>query len=240
MSAVVEQIDIDAAQRRAERIRFHATNANEAMQSLQKLVHTARELEDHLTLGYASWTAYVRDIFGDEPLRLARDVRRELVAELADAGMSTRAIAPIVGVSNFTVAKDIEGVRNLTPEPAPVEVDGFTVDQNTGEILDGPTITAEPVTTEHTVTEKVRTITGLDGKEYKRPETSAPRRRSLVDDAVKARQDLWAAVTKIQTLMQDDRYQRNKADIRDALHPATRLATEVFNDLYNTSESEEI
>lgn len=57
----------------------------------------------------------------------------------------------------------------------PVQVDGFTVDQNTGEIIDGPTITGEPVATEHTVTEKVRTITGLDGKEYKRPEPSAPR-----------------------------------------------------------------
>lgn len=31
-----------------------------------------------------------------------------------------RAIAPIVGVSNYTVSKDIEGVRNLTPEQTEV------------------------------------------------------------------------------------------------------------------------
>lgn len=177
MTAEILQIDIDAAQRRAERIRFHATNANEAMQSLQKLVHTARELEDHLTLGYSSWTAYVRDIFGDEPLRLARDVRRELVAELADAGMSTRAIAPIVGVTRQMVSKDLAAGGNLVAtSPDPVEVEGFTVDQSTGEIIDGPTLAGDvPIVEEHTVTEKVRTITGLDGKEYKRPEPQRPR-----------------------------------------------------------------
>lgn len=183
MIAEIQQIDIDAAQRRAERIRFHATNANEAMQSLQKLVHTARELEDHVTLGYASWPAYVTDLFGNEPLRLARDVRRELVAELADAGMSTRAIAPIVGVHHDTVATDIKAAVPVgNPTPAPVEVEGFTVDQNTGEIIDGPPIHAEPTVTEHTVTERVKTVTGLDGKEYKRPEPKpAPAPKAVLE-----------------------------------------------------------
>lgn len=188
MSTEILQIDIEAAQRRAERIRFHATNANEAMQSLLKLVKTAQELDDHVTLGYASWTAYVTDLFGDEPLRLARDVRRELVAELSDAGMSTRAIAPIVGVDQATVTRDIaRGDANASPAPQPAaaffdsapdpeesladlpdtfEYDGMTV-TSTGEVIDPP---AEPVTTEHTVTEKIKTVTGLDGKEYKRPE----------------------------------------------------------------------
>ena len=42
-----------------------------------------------------------------EPLRLARDERRELVGRLADEGMSTRAIAPIVGVGQSTVSDDL-------------------------------------------------------------------------------------------------------------------------------------
>ncbi|MFD1202442.1 hypothetical protein ACFQ3U_11110, partial [Leucobacter albus] len=193
MTAEILQIDIDAAQRRAERIRFHATNANEAMQSLLKLVKTAQELDDHVTLGYASWTAYVTDLFGDEPLRLARDVRRELVAELSDAGMSTRAIAPIVGVSHMQVSNDVreQGVKNFTPEPAPFEVEGFTVNPSTGEIIDPQDVRDalgdkvadayekvqwdKPTTTEHTVTEKIKTVTGLDGKEYKRPEPRGPK-----------------------------------------------------------------
>ncbi|MBK0420390.1 hypothetical protein JD276_15280 [Leucobacter sp. CSA1] len=200
MSADVSRLDVEAAQRRAERIRFHATNANEAMRSLQKLVHQARELEDHVTLGYASWPAYIQDLFGDEPLRLARDVRRELVAELAEAGMSTRAIAPIVGVSKSQVAADIEvsssghlrGESDETPEPpahrrtysdeengfyvvddsgdadgfyeAVMEHEDMLANTKTGEVIeDAPA----PVVTEHSVTEKVKTITGLDGKEYK-------------------------------------------------------------------------
>ena len=36
--------------------------------------------------------------------RLARDERRELVGRLADEGMSTRAIAPIVGAGEVNLA----------------------------------------------------------------------------------------------------------------------------------------
>lgn len=172
MSAEILQIDVDAAQRRAERIRFHATNANEAMQSLIKLIAQAQDLEDHLTLGYASWTAYVADVFGQEPMRLAGEVRRALTPQLSDTGMSNRAIASVLGVSEGTIRNDLSGAQNYAP--APVESEGFTVNPSTGEIIDGPTMHAEPipepVTTEHTFTEKIKTVTGLDGKEYKRPE----------------------------------------------------------------------
>lgn len=51
------------------------------------------------------------------------------------------------------------------PRPAPVETfdaDGILVDAATGEVIEEP-----PTVTEHTVTEKVKTVTGLDGKQYK-------------------------------------------------------------------------
>lgn len=224
MSAEVLQIDIEAAQRRAERIRLHATNANEAMQSLQKLVHTARELEDHVTLGFPSWTAYITDLFGDEPLRLARDVRRELVAELSEAGMSTRAIAPIVGVSQDTVVKDINrGERNLSPEP--IQSEGFIVNPSTGELLDAP---AE--TTEHTVTEKVKTVTGLDGKEYKRPEPQAPRRRPITDAANDLGWELRKRGEKLERLLQDDRFARNKEEMATHLRGHLEYVIRVCQD----------
>lgn len=60
------------------------------------------------------------DVLSDEPLRLARDERRELVTKLADEGMSTRAIAPIVGAGHVTVARDLSTVSNETVE-APSE-----------------------------------------------------------------------------------------------------------------------
>lgn len=230
MTAELSYLDIDAANRRVERMRHHATAMHDSAQNLLKVMHMARELEDHLTLGYASWPALLVDVFGAEPLRLSREVRREVVAEMSDAGMSTRAIAPLVGVSNYTVAKDLEGVRELTPEPAPVEVEGMTVNPATGEVFD-----AQPATTEHTFTEKVKTVTGLDGKSYPKPEPAAPRRKSLVDDAYKANTDLFLVIERIRALTADDRYARNKADIQAALQPSADLAIEILTDLANTN-----
>ena len=54
-------------------------------------------------------------VLGETPLQLEWDVCREFVAELTEQGMSTRAIAPIVGVNRETVAADIRGGRNLPP-----------------------------------------------------------------------------------------------------------------------------
>jgi IS30 family transposase len=49
--------------------------------------------------------------------RLARGERQEMVAMLSAEGMSTRAIAPIVGVDNKTVHNDLRRVENSTPAP---------------------------------------------------------------------------------------------------------------------------
>ena len=47
----------------------------------------------------------------------AIDVRRAVVGELTEAGLSTRAIAPVVGVHHDTVARDTRRVVNTTPDP---------------------------------------------------------------------------------------------------------------------------
>jgi IS30 family transposase len=62
-------------------------------------------------------------------VRLEREQRREIVAEMRSAGMSTRAIGSALGVGNKTVARDIEeaDVSDDTPEPAKVVgLDGKT------------------------------------------------------------------------------------------------------------------
>lgn len=87
----------------------------------------------------------------DEPLRLASDDRRELVGKLAHEGMSTRAIAPIVGVDKDTVRRDLISTGANTPPDGDPEV---------GD--------AEPAPTP-------APITGIDGKTYTRPATVAPR-----------------------------------------------------------------
>lgn len=106
-------------------------------------------------------------------MRLSRDERRVIVADLAEQGMSTRAIAPVVGVHHDTVARDVRSapVVNTTPtshtpathtfEPSPWDP---SVNRDTGEI-------------------KTAAVTGLDGKTYQRPEPKerTPKRRPLAE-----------------------------------------------------------
>jgi hypothetical protein len=97
----------DDARRLTERIRYSALAVRDGMEKLQTLVEEAQAGQAHVALGYKSWTAYLADTLGHEPLRLPRDQRQELVGYLAGEGMSTRAIAPIVGVHHDTVASDL-------------------------------------------------------------------------------------------------------------------------------------
>jgi len=152
MTVVAEYVmGVDEARRLTERIRLTALSVRDGMEKVQGLVEQARDGNAHLALGYASWTAYLSDTLGSEPLRLPRDQRQELVGYLAGEGMSTRAIAPIVGVSDVQVHRDIHAqvLPHVAPAPA-TPVDLAAVDMTTGEIH-------EPVT-------------GLDGKTYSRPE----------------------------------------------------------------------
>lgn len=59
-------------------------------------------------LGYPTWDAWLDAEFGDLlSIRLPVAVRRERVVELRLAGMSTRAIAPALGVKKSTIAADL-------------------------------------------------------------------------------------------------------------------------------------
>ena len=57
------------------------------------------------------------DVLGETPMRLERDTRQALVAELHEQGMSSRAIAPIVGVSQMQVVRDVAVETNVSPAP---------------------------------------------------------------------------------------------------------------------------
>src|SRR5262249_13048114 len=61
----------------------------------------------HVTLGFASWTAYVADVFRSAPLRLKGDARKKVVSYLSGKGMSQRGIAETVGADQATVSRDL-------------------------------------------------------------------------------------------------------------------------------------
>ena len=111
-------------------------------------------------LGHKSWAECVEE--RGAQLRLPRADRREMVALLADEGMSSRAIAPVVGASHVTVQSDmrssgknlpdaprtvksLDGVeRTFQPsKPATTLRDAGVVDMATGEIYDPATVTPE-------------------------------------------------------------------------------------------------
>lgn len=107
MTEVVQQAMTEQdARRLTERIRLTALTYTEAKAKLLDLVQEAKECGAHEVLGYSSWQAYLSDVLGEEPMRLARDERQEMVKVLSSEGMSTRAIAPIVGASVGQVHAD--------------------------------------------------------------------------------------------------------------------------------------
>lgn len=225
-------LDADGARRLTERIRYTALGVRDGMEKLHRLVQEAKDGEAHVALGYASWTAYLSDVLGAEPLRLPRDQRQELVGYLSGEGMSTRAIAPIVGVTDRHVRRDLEQVGPNVPPVASSPVESRpAVDPDTGEVAgDYPEPPPSPVT-------------GLDGKTYTRPQPTAapraPQRRALTDDARDAGIDLRKAIDRLERLAADDRLTRNRdevaAHLRYHLDRALTVCQDLSNNIINQS-----
>lgn len=165
--------DLAWARKITERLRLQATNYQEAREKVMTTLQEAQDGSASELLGYASWTAYVSDVLGDAPLRLERDQRQELVAELAAQGLSTRAIAPIVGASVSTVKTDVQ-VANSGHLGVATHQTMMQVNPDTGEVEDVP----------------ARHVTGMDGNSYavprrekkREPERSPSTELSLVND----------------------------------------------------------
>lgn len=117
------------ARRLTERIRIAAVNFADSRDKLVTLVQEAKDGSAHLALGYESWTGYLEDVLGDEPMRVARDVRPELVELLSAHGMPNTVIAKTLGVTDMTVHRDLEKrSTNVEREPR-------TVTRTDGQVL---------------------------------------------------------------------------------------------------------
>ena len=130
----------DDARRITERIRSAVIHTQESIEKVQRLLAEAKDGGAHVALGYGEhgWAKYMADLFGERPLRLPRDQRKELVGYLAGEGMSSRSIAPIVGATDRQVRRDISGGTFVPPEMqgAPTPCPAPTVDRTTGEVAD--------------------------------------------------------------------------------------------------------
>ena len=222
-------VSLASARRLTERIRLMALTVGENIDKLKALVTEAKESEAHLALGYASWTAYLADVLGETPMRLERDVRQSLVAELHEQGMSSRAIAPIVGAHFTTVADDIARVGIPTPAPEP-PADPTAYRSPDESFVGAHPITGEVIESEPAPTPVATTI-GLDGKQYPKPEPKEPRRSSLIEEARSAGWQLRKAIERIERIAADDRFQKNKVEVTAALRPHLDFATEIISSL---------
>ncbi len=154
-------------------------------ESLLEVVVEAKASDDHLAFGYASWPAYVAGEFAAMLADLNRDDRRLAALALAETGMSSRAIAPLVGVSDRQVRTDVQVGGHFPPD--------------------------DDATVPHRGTPAV---TGLDGKRYERPATRTPRRSSLPDAAWKAFYELQKAIDRVERIVSDERFAQHREAVQ--------------------------
>jgi hypothetical protein len=133
-------LDEADARRLTQRIHLVLSSVADQLDKLADLVAKAKAGDAHIAMGYRSWPAYVAGEFADLGVRLNRDDRRELVASLATMGMSTRAIAQVVGMSQATVNRDRPRESDDSPAREVTGMDGKVYEvhrrEPTPEVLD--------------------------------------------------------------------------------------------------------
>jgi hypothetical protein len=251
LTPILPELTYDGAERLSARISVRLDAIADNYTAVMPLIREALNRNAYAVLGYNSPGAYVKDRFGDALSKLAPDVRREVVKELSSAGMSTRAIAPVLRVDNKTVHNDLKrtsaGVEFSTPAPIgtedPAVVEALdAIDQDVADALDNDAPSpdwpedvnlttgevAEPVAPVY-VAPKV--ITGLDGKSYTQPTNTAPRRKALTDSAKDIGWELRKASEKLQRMTEDDRFSRNKNEVAAHIRGHLMFTVEVCQDL---------
>lgn len=245
------------ARRLTERIRAKALTIGEGVARIKELICQARDGEAWRILGYDSWPAYLADVLGDQPMRLEQDFRRELVGVMADEGLSVPVIAAAAGVSDRTVQRDFRALEQVVTDVTTCEPE--RIDPVTGEVLDAepypqlrrapwPERRDEPVpdptsaTTgggEAPVVAEPRKVTGLDGKQYTRPEPKPQRRRPLTDQARDAGWSLRKDIDRLRNIAADDRFTANKSQMATHLRSHLQYAIEVCQDLLDRTDPDE-
>lgn len=69
-------------------------------------IQTAWQLRDWEVLGFDSWDSYVESVVKGAVPKMAKEIRGKIVVQLTELGMSTRAIASVVGANKSTVQRD--------------------------------------------------------------------------------------------------------------------------------------
>lgn len=206
---IVEELTRVEAERLTARIADKLDGIADNLEQVLLLIGEALTRNAWEALDYASPTAYVSERFTGALTRLPREIRQPVVLQLSAAGMSTRAIAPIVGSSHMQVGRDLKesGGTFVTPEPASQpfpETYSQSVNMQTGEL-----------------SEMTVTTTGMDGKQYTRPairndpkpEAQAPRADPVPTQFTAAIVDLNKIMARLRRISENANFTKNKNQI---------------------------
>lgn len=197
------------------------------------LVATAIDAYQHRVwtpMGYENWDAYCASEVDTAAVRIPRDLRIEIVGQMSEAGMSTRAIGAAVGAHKDTVRNDLadrpRGESSPPADPTAAELAELEIERHAqataNEAADEPDPDARPMTEAEyarlaaEIGAEVRQpeperVTGMDGKSYPKPTPQLPRsnRRPITDAFRDAAYDLGKRVKTLTNLAADDRFNRN-------------------------------
>lgn len=218
---VVEQMTAVEAERITSRIADKLDAIADNLEQVLPLIGEALTREAWKVLGYASPTAYVSERFAGALTRLSPEVRRPVVAQLSEAGMSTRTIAPLVGRDQSRIARDLQVMRSASPAITPPSAEPYD-EEMPPDLATMPPLPAS------------RRIIGADNKTYTRPEpkeTPKPRRRSLTDTARDLGLDIKAITDRAERFTNDDRFAAQKSEVASHLRHHLAHAIEVLTDL---------
>jgi len=228
------------ASRRRDRIKLLLGSITETTEKLAGLIEAARDGEDHLVLGFASWTAYIAAEFSGLLSGLGAADRRIAVHALAASGMPTRAIAEVAGVNQSTIVRDQRQVmQDASPEGDAVDetfmlTDGSEIAVSSDELAmaDGDDDEFEvalaaareqgDLSRRNVVSMLGLRVTGRDGKSYPTaspspsPAAPRPRRRPPLPDSYgKAVWDLGKLVDRLERLHADVRFRANRDGVSE-------------------------
>ena len=201
------------AERMTQEIKLTASGIRNNLFKLRNQIDVAKNSNVWAMLGFSSWTAWLSDTLSDEPMRVSREERLELVGYLAGEGLSARAIAPIVGIGKSQAAKDI----------AEVSTSGH---DNPG--LPGM-VDAEPVAPE-AAEPPAPVVHGLDGKTYTKPNLRAVTLTAITDDARAAGVALRKAIERLDRIRNDERFPGYREQIPADMTEHLGYARDVLTD----------
>lgn len=213
MNEIVQASTAEEARARADRIR----SGMRVLAEWQQDVIAAYAAQDWDALGYDTWDAYLDGEFGEHRVKLPREQRREIVAGMSAAGMSTRAIGAALGTGNATVYRDLQATVSDETDERPevvLSLDGRERPASRPALIEPEIVDAELI------------------DEPARPEPPKQKRRPLPEAFTDAGRDLTRAAERLARLTEDDRFARNREtthhqvpELLGALEHTTRLVT---------------